>query len=185
MLYKYRSLQNFKNLTDIFVNSRMYAAPYLDLNDPMEGHYLYSSSGELDTAMQNLLKGEKEKLRILSLSRRPDIALMWAHYAEGCRGVCIGVKIDAKYDIRPINYNGPMILNSQRIHANSAIEVLSRKLEVWQYEQEERIFVTQGQYVSLSVKEVILGSRMSNQDKSLVKNLVGLLLPYVKVTTQD
>ena len=31
----------FKNLVDIFINQRLYAASYFDMNDPMEGHYRY------------------------------------------------------------------------------------------------------------------------------------------------
>lgn len=185
ILYKYRTLQNFKNFIDIVVNSRLYAAPYFDLNDPMEGHYLYSASGDLDVGMRDLLKGEKEKLRILSLSRRSDIELMWAHYADGNKGVAIGVEVDqGKHISRPVVYEGPMVLDPRDLHTNSAIDVLSRKLTAWVYEEEERVFVTQGQYVGVSVKEVILGSRMSNQDKSLIKNLVNLLLPYAKVVSQ-
>lgn len=151
----------------------------------MEGHYLYSASGDLDVGMRDLLKGEKEKLRILSLSRRSDIELMWAHYADGNKGVAIGVEVDqGKHVSRPVVYEGPMVLDPRDLHTNSAIDVLSRKLPAWVYEEEERVFVTQGQYVGVSVKEVILGSRMSNQDKSLIKNLVNLLLPYARVISQ-
>lgn len=185
ILYKYRTLQNFKNFVDIVVNSRMYAAPYFDLNDPMEGHYLYSASGGLDFGMRDLLKGEKEKIRILSLSRRSDIELMWAHYADGNKGVAIGVEVhQGKHVSRPVIYEGPMVVDPSNLHTTAAIDVLSRKLPAWIYEEEERVFVTHGQYVDVSVKEVILGNRMSNQDKRLIKNLVNLLLPYAKVISQ-
>ncbi len=41
LLYKYRSLDNFKNFVDIILKNRLYAARYKDLNDPMEGQYYY------------------------------------------------------------------------------------------------------------------------------------------------
>lgn len=42
LLYKYRSIENFQFFVDIILNKRLYAARYLDLNDPMEGHYIYA-----------------------------------------------------------------------------------------------------------------------------------------------
>lgn len=185
LLYKYRGIQSFKHLTDIFLNSRMYAAPYFDLNDPMEGHYLVGESGEFDQDMEKFLKGEKEKIRILSLSRRPDISLMWTHYAEGHKGVAIGVEIDRNlYSVRPIDYDGPMHIGRRNFHQESAIDILTKKLSPWKYEEEERVFVTGTQYVNVSVKEVILGSRMSKQDKGFIKDLVNMLSPKTEVVSQ-
>ena len=37
ILYKYRSLDNWKFVLDIFLNKRLYAASFYDMNDPMEG----------------------------------------------------------------------------------------------------------------------------------------------------
>ena len=39
--YKYRSLSNLKRFIDILINNRLYAAKYIELNDPMEGFFLY------------------------------------------------------------------------------------------------------------------------------------------------
>lgn len=43
-LYKYRSLKDMKRFIDILMNRRLYASKYLDLNDPMEGFFLYDSN---------------------------------------------------------------------------------------------------------------------------------------------
>jgi len=67
ILYKFRSLGNFKYFVDIILNNRLYAAKYNDLNDPMEGHYYYKSK-EFDSGMREKLRGEKANLRICSLS---------------------------------------------------------------------------------------------------------------------
>lgn len=42
--YKYRSLANMKRFIDILMNRRLYACKYLDLNDPMEGFFLYDKN---------------------------------------------------------------------------------------------------------------------------------------------
>lgn len=44
ILYKYRAFSNFENLVDIIVNSRLYAASYDKMNDPMEGSYSFPNT---------------------------------------------------------------------------------------------------------------------------------------------
>ena len=52
LLFKYRSLENWRWLLDILVNNRLYAAPFKDLNDPMEGRYFYFGD-EMTQAFRN------------------------------------------------------------------------------------------------------------------------------------
>lgn len=184
LLYKYRGIQSFRFFTDIILKKRLYAAPYFDLNDPMEGRYLYSQSGgSIDEDMRRLLKGEKEKIRICSLSRDPNNELMWSHYAEGHKGVAIGLEVDrSMYEVRPIKYDGLHQVGLHNFHIGSAIDVLSHKLDVWRYEEEERVFVRNNkQYVYVNVKQVICGSRMSTQDKGFITDLIEKLDPTIKI----
>lgn len=175
MLYKYRTIENFKYFIDIILKKRLYAASYFDMNDPMEGYYVYNM-GSPDRIIHTI-KGEKKKIRIVSLSRKYDNPLMWAHYANGHRGVVIGVEINRnKYDVRNVNYSNHMfkLENSERIPTKEiAKRILTEKYHVWSYEEEERIFVEDGQqYADVKVKEVILGSKMSNQDKGFIRELI-------------
>ncbi len=183
MLYKYRGIKDFRFFTDIILKSRLYASPYFDLNDPMEGKYLYSQGGgSLDEDMRRLLKGEKEKLRICALSRDPNNELMWSHYAEGHRGVVVGVEISSnKYEMRPIEYDGLHRVGLINFHTGSAIDVLSHKLDVWQYEEEERVFTRGKQFVDVAVRRIICGSRMSTQDQGFITDLVGKIDPNIEI----
>lgn len=188
LLYKYRSIENFKNFVDIVLNNRLYAAPYFDMNDPMEGHYVYSA-GELSSELIRSIKGEKSRLGICSLSRTPNDPLMWAHYADGHHGVVIGVEVDrGKYDVRRVNYVGPS--HVQNAHINGSLEtaknILCHKYEVWEYEQEERIFVPDGKkFTDVKVQQVILGNRMSTQDKGFIRELLAILNPDVGVSNSN
>lgn len=185
MLYKYRGTQAFRNIVDILLNRRLYAAPYFDLNDPMEGHYLFSVSGSLDEDMKRMLKGEKDKLRICSLSRNANNELMWSHYAEGHRGIVLGVNIDRKrYEVKPVRYDGLMKLGLHNFNRNSALDVLTNKLEVWEYEEEERAFVRGSHYINVELQEVICGSRMSTQDRGMLKDLMRKVCPDVNFKTR-
>ena len=101
---------------------------------------------------------------------------MWAHYADGHKGVAIGVEIDqSNCEVRPVTYDGLSTVtnNFGNAHHEMAKKILCHKLDFWGYEKEERIFVANNSnYVNVSVKEIYIGCRMSNQDKSIVRKLV-------------
>lgn len=181
MLYKYRGISSFRFLADILLKSRLYAAPYLDLNDPMEGQYLINPErGDFDERMKNIIVGEKEKIRICSLSRTPANPLMWSHYSEGARGVVIGLEVsDRTAIVRPVEYGDLPILNTNQDPSDAALNILSRKLSAWQYEEEERVFIKSKHYVDIVVRELILGERISNQDKGFLRDLCEKICPNV------
>lgn len=132
MLYKYRSLRDFKFFIDIILKQRLYSSPYFELNDPMEGQYLYNR-GELSKELVQAIKGEKEKFRICSLSKEPEHPLMWAHYADGHKGVVIGVTVNKdKYDVRPVIYSDelPNINTGTYISLETAKDILCHKVSV-------------------------------------------------------
>ncbi len=182
MLYKYRGIKELRYFVDIILNQRLYAAPYFDLNDPMEGHYLYEK-GKLNPKVRSLIKGDKEKTRICSLSRVKDNELMWAHYAEGHRGVAIGVSIDnKKHQVVPVIYDGLPKISNLSLRFPTAQEILSHKLKVWSYEEEIRVFTDNKHYVDIKVEEILLGRSMSNQDKSFITKLIESVNSNIKIT---
>jgi hypothetical protein len=180
-LYKYRSIENFRFFADIILKQRLYAALYFDLNDPMEGRYLYHGEKSMDEDVKMILEGKTSKVRVVSLSRDPENELMWAHYANGHRGVAIGVEVDLnRYDVRPIRYDGIPAIGTAG-WSMKAEDILSHKNEIWRYEEEERIFVTRGEFAEVQVREVICGSKMSNQDFGFVRELVDRINPRIKI----
>lgn len=181
-LYKYRSLQNFANFVDIVIFNRLYAASYTELNDPMEGLYFYDE-GVLNRSMISKIKSEKEGLKICSLSKNPNSTLMWSHYADSHEGVVIGLSLGIGHESMPITYSGLSYV--QNAHRNGAQEtarnILSHKLEAWSYEEEERVFVTNGSYVNINVESVILGSEMKEREQKLVKKLIRTINNNIQV----
>jgi hypothetical protein len=185
ILYKYRGIQNFRFFVDIILKNRLYAAKYVDLNDPMEGQYYYNK-GDLDKSIIKKLASDKGDLRLCSLSRKKDNELMWSHYSEGHRGVAIGMTIDNnQYDVRPIQYTGLAYLTNGQIQHDTPREILSHKLNVWAYEEEERVFITDRLYIDIQVTEVITGRAMSNQDFSFIKEIAEKINPQIQVIRAD
>jgi hypothetical protein len=181
ILYKYRSLENFKTFIDIILKNRLYAAKFKELNDPMEGQYLYRN-GELNIDIRKQLSEEKNNLRLCSLSRVNNNELMWSHYANGQRGVAIGVEINRlEYNIRQVQYNGLPYIQNHNLNNQTAIEILSNKLEIWNYEEEERIFIHDKHYINVKVKEIILGRAMSNYDNGIIRDLIDKINPDIRI----
>ena len=181
ILYKYRSLDNFKNFVDIILKNRLYASKYKDLNDPMEGQYYYQT-GELNRNIRNKLLEAKGELRLCSLSKVKDNQLMWSHYTNGQRGVAIGLRIDeTHYIVRPIEYNGLLSIRNQDFNDQTATEILSHKLEVWNYEEEVRVFVRDRHFIDITIEEVITGVAMSNADFGFVKELIEKINPNIRI----
>ena len=187
-LYKYRSIDEFKYFIEIILNNQLFAAPYFSLNDPMEGMYFYRPE-VIPESFVRRIKEKKRKIGICSLSRTSKNALMWAHYANGHKGVVIGVEVDReKYDVREVKYVGPSYVREAHIDGDleTAKEILSHKYEAWEYEEEERIFVTgQSSYADVKVTEVIIGSRMDPNDKKLVKAVVSKLNPDIRISESE
>ena|SRR5690554_3746169 len=181
VLYKYRGLDNFKNFVDIILKNRLYAAQYKDLNDPMEGQYYYHR-GELNRTIRDKILEEKGTLRILSLSRVNNNQLMWSHYANGHKGVAIGVRIDqTEYDVQPIEYDGIVTIRNSDYNGQTAREILRHKLEVWSYEEEVRVFQRNQMFIDVKIEEIILGQRVSNQNVGLIRDLLEKINPEIKI----
>lgn len=107
---------------------------------------------------------------------------MWAHYADGHKGVAIGVDIDpAMYTVHPIQYDGLHRVGRHNYHAGSAVDILSRKLDFWRYEAEERVFTENKLYVRVKVRQIICGSRMSHRDKGFITHLVKKINPEIDI----
>ena len=177
ILYKYRDLNNFKFIVDILINNRLYAAKYSELNDPMEGIYYYN--GLLTNEQRNRIFAEKGQERICSLSRVNNNFLMWSHYADGHKGIVLGIKvIDNNCVISPIQYDELLHINN--IENQTAIDILSHKHYNWSYEQEIRVFKRR-EFVKIKIEEIIFGRRTTNENKELLTRLVQRINPGINI----
>lgn len=186
ILYKYRNLDNFEFIVDILLNEHFYASTYYNLNDPMEG--MYNHYG-LSSKVRNEIKNAKEKFKICSLSEKKDDPLLWAHYANGSRGICIGAKITGHYldDIKKVIYTGFPTIKSYIEADTTAKDILTYKDESWKYESEVRVFTkreSDNTFVKVKIEEIILGKRISKTHKKLIEGLTLKLLPKVKISNQ-
>jgi hypothetical protein len=177
-LYRYRSLNNgkFDRELNAIKASYLWCSAYMDLNDPMEGSF--SSSKLLRQSaryreIKNAIIDNKAAIRMSSFSEVFDHELMWAHYADQFKGICIG------YSLRKLLENlgneiefvrmfysekVPLVSYSTNDPVTLAKMVLSYKNYRWLYEREWRMFANRGRtdyFKESCVTHVYLGARMN------------------------
>lgn len=114
------------------------------------------------------------------LSARPDDILMWSHYSDCHRGICLEFSLRGTPDfgeLRPVAYEREIpVHNPLRPRPDMGFDVLFRKSAHWEYEQEWRSVVTQERHQRAFNTEaltgVILGCEISDEHESQVKSWI-------------
>jgi hypothetical protein len=182
-LYRYRSLREFDREIEAIEDGYLYCAAYRTLNDPMEG--LFSSSQNLREsddyrAVREAIRDNKAQIGMCSFSEVRNHELMWAHYADQFKGICISYNLSTLLKALPGNVNFvrmfynetvPTIHRSKKDPSHLAKMVLSYKNYRWLYEREWRMFAPLGKASYLGaacVSRVYLGARMTNSDRNRI-----------------
>ncbi|RHX90232.1 hypothetical protein DLM76_20425 [Leptospira yasudae] len=194
MLYKYRSINEFT--FKLILDNELYFAKPSEFNDPFdsrtktiyhgtfnEWYTLFRRNGMnhdeskqkaeewegkvIDDSMLGDRQASDDENRILCLSQVRDNILMWAHYADQHRGICLGFEVtelkksrgleleeddfelpNPNYpkgylSILDVNYNNvmPPPLNLLKESPSEIFRFLLRKNEDWKYEYESRLFL--------------------------------------------
>lgn len=183
-LYKFRRVSNLRWLLDIIMRQRLYAASYDELNDPMEGYFLFDPATNAD--VKSHFRDMRKRTGICSLSKKYNNTLMWSFYGEDHKGICIKLAVTSKDWIkREIIYdqNLPVITHD----GDNYLDLLSSKSKHWDYEEEVRyirIFDSQekmrkSRFISIYIDAIYLGYKMNNKDVAYYTKLFHSLLPYL------
>ncbi len=144
-----------------------YHATNPDLNDPQT--YICNA---LSREIERELRGAHET-GVFCLSAKFDSPLMWSHYADQHRGVCVeyGVSSLAAKKLHPVAYGDSRKVKASQIRnwilnddsdAQQTIDKISllTKSKEWAYEREWRLLGPVGlNYSPISLKSVIFGMR--------------------------
>ncbi|MBX3482404.1 DUF2971 domain-containing protein [Phenylobacterium sp.] len=107
---------------------------------------------------------------IVSFAKRANCPLMWSHYGDQHRGVCIGYSAPADVKLEPVAYGGDRSVRASIVKAmvDGDAEaarrvddaVLLKKARDWRYEREWRLIGDRGLRDSpLELEEVVFGMR--------------------------
>ena len=110
---------------------------------------------------------------VLSLSKKDKCPLMWAHYADNHKGLCLGYSIpeNVANKIRPLSYTSEsreikisqihrMLAGDQQAKTEIEHDIFLRKAKPWKYEEEWRMLSDVGlQNSSIYLSEITFGLR--------------------------
>ena len=155
--------------------------------------------GILNRFSANFLKMVPVRWRIYCVTPVPDSTLMWSHYADNHRGVCLEFGIDDNPlfgSAREVDYRSAYPKWTPHTVADVGVQMLLTKSADWSYEHEYRVFglgegvnrpfnadplIAHGGFLSLprgAIKAVITGCEADYQQ---IAQVVRCVAPDVKI----
>lgn len=173
--YKYYTLNRY-NIVDFF-NRKLFFNDPKKFNDPFDCPIFRGNIYK----KYNLFSKTIDKIRITCFSKRFNSTLMWSHYADSHKGVCIGFEIDSEFcksnDVvfQEVDYQEKNPINKPIKDFRSLLnEVFFIKNKDWEYEKEVRMvgFEMKDCKIGIpNITEVIFGLNTSDEDKGLIRNI--------------
>ena len=130
-------------------------------NDPFDCAFLYNCRSkeiydrktEYELAVKESMaqfeqdkksKSLQESVFISCFSEKCDSMLMWSHYSDEHKGLCLGFDLKSliqKYDVFPVIYSNrmPKVKNADIDNKSALLKSILTKSKEWSYEQEWRI----------------------------------------------
>ncbi len=151
--------------------SRLKVARISEVNDPFELLPLNSHEREMRRLLERFKNSQNSKIGMLCFSQNWTNPLLWSHYADMHKGICLGFDL-RREQVQEVLYaeERPRMVGTS-ITTDIENLLLRIKFKGWEYEQEIRRFVDlskaeqeNGLYFlpfdgDLRLKEVILGVR--------------------------
>ncbi len=170
ILYYYTAKQwGMKSLWE----KRLKIAEYNDLNDPFELQPFDQTEDENRKLSQQIKTVLAQINGVLCFSESWQSTLMWAHYGDKHKGICLGFEIEEGPHLTKIEYVSSRIRRPVAVKVDDAMleQCLNVKHNGWEYEKEYRLRASlndkrDGIYYNnfndgMALREVIIGARSS------------------------
>jgi hypothetical protein len=176
---------------------RLKASKIDDMNDPYEWKAVYSLHEVSQSALEKSEAVAIEKYAALCFSRRWNNVLMWSHYGDRHKGICLGFDVADELAV-PVEYVDDVLVEENITHGDEATRMRNRaeyekiiyrsfwaKCSGWCYEKEVRVHgeakekdEETGHYFMnfegrLKLREVIAGARFPMTRKPIDDALKG------------
>ena len=176
---------------DDIAKKRLKISRLSDLNDPFELLSTEMRNREWRKLFNELKTDISEKFGVLCFSRNWHNPLLWSHYADKHKGMCLGFDVPHSY-LMEMTYSGKRLLLSVenemkklKLDEEFMKTILRTKYKDWKYEDEVRLFLNleekdreTGHYFKefseeITLKQVILGPRCEVTKPEVAKSLSG------------
>lgn len=191
------AFNDIKNCTLTFGAPKLFNDPMDPLIKAWTDWRKVHSADKLDKVLYQLVNGVLDRIRISCLAgpqfcgrqkREPKIVdcnpLMWAHYADNHKGICIQYRVNpenmvdnANLIVRllDVNYDKPFPLDGNIPFLDS----LCVKGDCWRYEKETRLIMYSRKQLSdyysqdgYEIEAVYMGCRIEHEKRNYLKNML-------------
>lgn len=129
--------------------------------------------------MRYKIKKLRDKIGVCCFSQKYDNALMWAHYANSHKGICVGFSI-GQNNLMPIHkvkyVEQKSVVNLFDAKWEAILKWCCTKSHIWSYEEEVRIIhMEKNGPVSFNkccLKEVYFGLKTSADDEKKIRDML-------------
>src|SRR5229473_3068186 len=135
-MHVYHFLRAVHALEDI-EKKRIRISEIDQLNDPFELWCVSQENRQLRPALRKYKKEMSERFGLICFCKQWHNPLLWSHYADKHRGMCLGFDVDDRALI-PVNYVNDRSALKMPLTKESADELLFTKYLDWKYEEELR-----------------------------------------------
>lgn len=181
-----------KYALDDMEKQRLKVSNFDDLNDPFELLSIDLSDRAIRRKFKGWTQDINQRYRILCFSRSWKNPVLWSHYGDKHKGICLGFDVPDVL-LKEVHYTGERLLPTikevlQKGEPNQEIaeRLLCTKFEHWKYEDEVRQLISiENAYkedehyflkfnMNLELKEIIVGHRCTITRKHLKKLIKGI-----------
>lgn len=163
---------------------RLKFARFDDLNDPFELLSAYLGERSARRFYKKMKAAVHERFGLICFSDNWRSPVMWAHYAEKHKGLCLGFDVkeaaEVKYEPERLKHKLDQNAPGVRVAADLTKIAMTTKYEEWRYEHEWRVFKeltnqhADGNYYEdfgefIVLREVIIGARCNLTSADVAK----------------
>ena len=203
-LYKYKTFTT--NTMDSLLNDYFFFSEISRLNDPLDIPLIEISNKE----SKDWIGIERDEIKVLSLTQEENNTLMWAHYADAHKGICIGYRITSLPKFVGWNFIKYVPENFDRNKMNKGRGLIpagffSKHIN-WKYEKEVRLVtyknnnnkiyyaypvlpIERSKKIEAYVAEITVGYKFQESNLKILRSIVKQLnhgrkkdfLPAIKI----
>ena len=137
LVYHFLSAQH---ALDDITRKRIRISRIDELNDPFELWCSAQEDRRVRVALRNYKKEMSGRFGLLCFSNNWHNPLLWSHYADKHRGICIGFEVGSKF-LAPVTYVSKRMPLQMPPTEESSKQLLFTKYRDWSYEGESRVWV--------------------------------------------
>lgn len=179
VLYRYMPIS--PHAISSIINDDVYMVSAAKMNDVFEGAaFGTESSSEVN---RDEIQRIQNEICLKSFSYAKNSNLMWSHYGDAHKGICIGYDFSkaswaVRHHLYPVQYSNTRFsfINAEKIDSHPFL--LLRKSSDWKYEKEFRLIYKKSEFQDKMnlrldcISEITFGLRTDPQQIEIVKSLI-------------